>query len=132
MTTQTKIIVVTAALLAVIDIAVRVFLPTRTVVVREVSAPTEVVTTRMLRIVDDRGSEKAVIRVDKNGEAGLLMFDRNGAQRLQLDTFQQTPSLILMDREERRRVYFGMDTDSGDGQYDVYEAADAPEHTLSK
>ena len=128
MTTQTKIIVATAAVLAVVDISVRAFLPARTVIVHDGNHTSNVLTVRQLRLVDDTGNVKLDMKVNSSGEPGLLMFDSNGAERLQLDTFQNIPSLILMDRDENRRVYFGMDGDSGEGVYNSYTSGEAVTH----
>ncbi|MCX6365692.1 MAG: hypothetical protein NTX57_03160 [Armatimonadetes bacterium] len=133
MTTQTKIIVATAAVLAVVDIAVRAFLPTRTVVVHEMSAVpantnASVLTVRQLRIVDDSGEVKMDMKVNSQGNPGILMFDSSGTERLQLDTFQDIPSLILMDSNENRRVYFGMESGSGSGTYQNYDEGNAVAH----
>ena len=128
MTTQTKIIVATAAVLAVVDIAVRAFLPARTVVIREANTNANVLTVRQLRIVDDSGEVKMDLKVNSNGDPGMLMFDSTGTERLQLDTFQNIPSLILLDQAENRRVYFGMDSGSGDGVYNTYTSEDAVSH----
>ena len=113
MNAQTRIIVATAAVLAAIDIAVRLLLPT--------GVNGTVVSAREFRLVDGMGRAKAVLKVDPSGEPGLLMFDRNGAERLQLDTFQHVPSLILNDESENRRVYFGMDDRTGGG---IYQTSD--------
>lgn len=128
MTTQTKIIVATAAALAVVDIAVRAFLPARTVVIREANTNADVLTVRQLRIVDERGEVKMDLKVNRSGDPGLLMFDRTGTERLQLDTFQAIPSLILMDQDENRRVYFGMDSGTGEGSFQNYSAIEAIPH----
>lgn len=136
MTTQTKIIVATAAVLAVVDIAVRAFLPARTVVIREAApAPVmmtgqsaDVLTVRQLRIVDESGNVKIDMKVNSNSDPGILMFDNSGTERLQIDTFQGIPSLILNDEQENRRVYFGMDSSSGDGSYQTYTADSAIPH----
>jgi hypothetical protein len=128
MTTQTKIIVATAAALAVVDIAVRAFLPARTVVIREANTNANTLTVRQLRIVDDAGTVKMDLKVNSNGDPGLLMFDSTGTERLQLDTFQNIPSLILLDQDENRRVYFGMESDTGDGTFHNYSADQASPH----
>jgi hypothetical protein len=128
MTTQTKIIVATAAALAVVDIAVRAFLPTRTVVIREANTNADVLTVRQLRIVDSNGEVKMDLKVNRNGDPGLLMFDSSGTERLQLDTFQNIPSLILMDDNENRRVYFGMERSSGEGVFQNYSQEEAISH----
>ena len=129
MTDQTKIIVATAVALVIVDIAVRLFLPTRTVVIPDGAGTRATMTVRELRLVDDNGNIKAQLKVNSEGEPGLLMWDRSGTQRLQLDTFRQVPSLILLDENENRRVYFGMDRSSNDGQYENYSAETAPVHT---
>ena len=128
MTTQTKIIVATATALAVVDIAVRAFLPARTVVIRGANTDADVLTVRQLRIVDNDGEVKMDFKVNSNGDPGMLMFDSNGTERLQLDTFQNIPSLILMDTQENRRVYFGMDRTSGEGLYQNHSEAEAVVH----
>jgi hypothetical protein len=129
MTDQTKIIVATAVALVIVDIAVRLFLPTRTVVIRDTQARGDVLTVRQLRVVDDNGNIKAQLKVNSDGEPGLLMWDRTGTERLQLDTFHQVPSLILLDENQNRRVYFGMDRASNDGQYENYSAETAQAHS---
>lgn len=128
MTTQTKIIVATAVALAVVDIAVRAFLPARTVVIHEGNSNANVLTVQQLRIVDNAGNVKMDMKVNSNGDPGLLMFDSTGIERLQLDTFQNIPSLILMDQDENRRVYFGMQGDSGDALHTNYSAEEAITH----
>lgn len=128
MTTQTKIIVATAAALAVVDIAVRAFLPARTIIIHEGNSNANVLTVQQLRIVDNAGNVKMNMKVNSNGDPGLLMFDSTGTERLQLDTFQNIPSLILMDQDENRRVYFGMQGDSGDALQTNYSAEEAITH----
>ena len=120
MNAQTRIIVATAAALAAIDIAVRVLLPA--------GGNGGVVSAREFRLVDGMGRAKAVLKVDSSGEPGLLMYDRNGTERLQLDTFQHVPSLILNDENENRRVYFGMDERTGNG---IFQNADARGNWIS-
>jgi hypothetical protein len=128
MTTQTKIIVATAAALALVDIAVRAFLPARTVVIREANTNANVLTVRQLRIVDNNGEIKMDLKVNSNGDPGMLMFDSTGTERLQLDTFQNIPSLILMDSSEKRRVYFGMERATGEGLYQNHDEDEAITH----
>ena len=94
MNTQTRIIVATAILLVAIDLAVRAFLPVRG----------GVVSAREIQLVDRLGRPRAVLTTDAKGEPGLLMYDAAGRRRLQLDTFQNVPSLILNDENEDRRV----------------------------
>lgn len=133
MTSQTKIIVATAFALAIVDIAVRVLLPTQTVVIHEGSSATpDVLTVRQLRVVDDNGTVKAELKVNSSGDPGLMMWDNTGVQRLQLDTFRQVPSLILMDEQGSRRVYFGMDQGTNDGRYENYSAGEAVPHTVDE
>ena len=128
MTTQTKIIVATAAALAVVDVAVRAFLPARTIIIHEGNSNANVLTVQQLRIVDNAGNVKMDMKVNSNGDPGLLMFDSTGTERLQLDSFQNIPSLILMDQDENRRVYFGMQGDSGDALQTNYSAEEAITH----
>jgi len=131
MTSQTQIIVATAFALAITDIAVRVLLPTRTVVVHQVNNNSgDVLTVRQLRVVDDNGNVKAELKVNSEGNPGLMLWDNTGVERLQLDTFRQVPSLILLDEGGNRRVYFGMDRFTNDGQYENYTASQAIPHTL--
>ncbi|MGC4045192.1 MAG: hypothetical protein QM758_15480 [Armatimonas sp.] len=113
MNTQTRIIVATAVLLVAIDLAVRAFLPVRN---------GGVVSAREIQLVDRLGRPRAVLTTDAKGEPGLLMYDAAGRRRLQLDTFQSVPSLILNDENEERRVYFGMDERNGAG---LYQSTDA-------
>jgi hypothetical protein len=110
---QTRIIVATAIALAGIDIAVRVATAPK-------SCTTDVVTAREFRLTDDRGNVRMTIQTDANGEPGMRMYDQNGALRLQLDSWQNTPSLILLDRDENRRVYYGMNNEDGSGLMSVY------------
>ena len=117
MNSQTKIIVATACALAVVDIAVRLFAPTRTIVVRPGGASVDTLTVRTLHIVDNNGESRVTLNVDDSGEPGMVMRDRNGINRLQLDTWQNTPSLILNTRDGNRSVYFGMENGSGQGLY---------------
>jgi hypothetical protein len=67
------------------------------------------ITVRELRLVDSEGNLKAHMYTDQSGDPGLVLYDQTGAQRAQLDTFNQVPSLILNAPDERRSVYFGMD-----------------------
>jgi len=109
MNSQTRIIVATAIVLAAVDIAVRLHTAPRAPV------SSGVVTAREFRLTDDRGNVRATMTVDRSGEPGLRMYDRDGTLRLQLDTWQNTPSLILLDRNENRRVYYGMENADGSG-----------------
>jgi hypothetical protein len=113
MNTQTKIIVATAVVLVAIDLLGRAFLPVR---------GGSVVSAREFRLVDSHGQSRAVLTTDRNGEPGLVMYDNDGQNRLQLDTFQHVPSLLLRDENEARRVYFGMDERTGAGRYQLTDA----------
>ena len=109
MNSQTRIIVATAFVLAAVDIGVRLHTAPR-------SVQNDVVTAREFRLTDDRGNVKATLSVDRAGEPGLKMYDRSGALRLQLDTYETTPSIIFFDRDENRRAYYGMGSPDGDGE----------------
>ena len=113
MNTQTRIIVATAIVLVAIDLAVRALLPGRS---------SSVVSAREIQLVDRLGRPRAVLTTDAKGEPGLMMYDAQGRRRLQLDTFQSVPSLILNDENEDRRVYFGMNESTGAG---LYQSTDA-------
>ena len=108
MNSQTRIIVATAIVLAAIDIGVRLNTGPRAV-------QGDVVTAREFRLTDDRGNVRATLAVDNDGEPGLKMYDRAGTMRLQLDTWENTHSLILLDRQGNRRVYYGMENGDGSG-----------------
>jgi len=108
MNSQTRIIVATAFALAAVDIAVRVATAPR-------NHSSNVVTAREFRLTDDRGNVRMTIKTDANGEPGMRMYDQTGTPRLQIDTWQNTPSMILMDREGQRRVYYGMENADGSG-----------------
>ncbi len=113
MNTQTKIIVATAVVLVAIDLLGRALLPVR---------GGSVVSAREFRLVDSHGQSRAVLTTDRSGEPGLVMYDNDGQNRLQLDTFQHVPSLLLRDENETRRVYFGMDERTGEGRYQLTDA----------
>jgi hypothetical protein len=113
MNTQTRIIVAVAAVLVAIDLAARAFLPV---------PGGGVVSAREIRLTDRFGQTRALLTTDASGEPGLIFFDKSGQRRLQLDNFQNVPSLILNDESEARRVYFGMDQASGDGLYQLGDA----------
>jgi hypothetical protein len=108
---QTRVIVATAAVLALVDIGVRVAALRSGVA----SVNGGVVTAREFRLTDSYGNVRATMSVDDSGEPGLRMFDRNGALRLQLDTFQNNPSLILCDKEGQRKTFFGTNENTGNG-----------------
>ena len=106
---ETRVIIACAFVLGALDIYVRF-----TTAPKAVSS--SVVSTQELRLTDKQGNTLAVMTTDANGEPGLLMFDKNGTPRLQLDSFQTTPSLILMDQNGAQRAYYGMGSETGDGQ----------------
>ena len=105
---QTRVLIAVAIVLAVVDIAVRLATAPRAV-------SNTVVTAQEFRLTDKGGNIRAVMNVDTSGEPGLRMFDRTGTLRLQLDSFENTPSLILLDRAGSRRVYYGMENADGSG-----------------
>lgn len=108
MNTQTRMIVCTAFALAVVDIAVR------GAALRQCGPATNVngvVTAREFRLVDNNGTVKAMISVDHNGNPGMVMTDSSGSRRLQLDTYQDVPSLMLFGPNGERRSYYGMNPD---------------------
>ena len=70
MNSQTKIIVATACALAVVDIAVRLFAPANTVVVRQGGLSADTLSVRTLRIVDDNGQARVTLSLD--GNSGVL------------------------------------------------------------
>lgn len=109
MTGQTRVILGTAIALAAVDIAVRLHQP-RPVLV---NGSSEVVTAREFRLVDKDGNTRIAMSIDDNNEPGIRLYDRSGQVRAQLDTWQQTPSLILNGPDGSRRVYFGMDSQGG-------------------
>jgi hypothetical protein len=114
MNSQTRIIVFTAVALTAVDLAVRGFLAQRTAAPVAVTCPVmqasgDVVTAREFRLVDQDGNPKAHIYTDENGEPGMVLYDRSGTNRAQLDTFQSVPSLILNSPDGGRSTYFGMD-----------------------
>ncbi len=120
MTGQTRVIVCTAMALIAVDIAVRVH--QRPVML---NAPTsDIVVAKEFRLVDNDGNTRVKMSIDGNNEPGIVLLDRNGLVRAQLDTWQNTPSLILNGPNGDQRVYFGMDgkdsgmlnIDNGDGR----------------
>lgn len=124
MTGQTKIIVATACCLALVDIAVRVLLPSPPSggvsgcsTCPALSGGDGVVTARAIRLVDNNGNVRGLWNTDQNGEPALWMYDRNGATRIELDSTENTPSLSLHDTDGNRRVYFGMNREDGSGLY---------------
>ena len=123
MTGQTRIIVFTAMALAATDIAVRLH-----------QAPAcssgKVVSAQEFRLVDRSGNARAIMSIDGNNEPGIQLLDKNGEVRAQLDTWDSTPSLILNGANGQRRVYFGMDNESGGGILDMYKPNGAEAATL--
>ncbi|MBC8101194.1 MAG: hypothetical protein H7Z41_01220 [Cytophagales bacterium] len=110
MTGQTRVIVFTAMALAAVDIAVRV--NQRPVMLNAPSGDT--VVAKEFRLVDNDGNTRIRMSIDENNEPGIVLLDRSGNTRAQLDTWQNTPSLILNGPNGDQRVYFGMDgTDTG-------------------
>ena len=106
---ETRIIIACAVLLAALDIYVRFATAPKAV-------SSSVVSTQELRLTDRHGNVRAVMSTDRDGEPGFMMYDKNGVVRLQLDTFETTPSLILMDENGERRAYYGMSSPTGDGE----------------
>ena len=106
---DTRIIIACAVVLAGIDIYVRFAAP---------AAPQNpsVVSAQEFRLTDKCGNVRAVMTTDAEGEPGLIMFDKTGTPRLQLDSYQTTPSLILMDERGEKRAYYGMTSPTGDGE----------------
>lgn len=107
MNSQTKIIVFTAVALTAVDLSARYWMM-RTMTP---TAPAGVVTAREIRLVDNNGNLRAQMTTDENSEAGLVMFDRNNVKRLQLDTWDNIPSLILHRDNGQRATYYGMEPD---------------------
>ena len=105
---DTRIIIACAVVLAAIDIYVRFAAPAQ----RNGS----VVTAQEFRLTDKCGNVRAVMTTDAEGEPGLVMFDKTGTPRLQLDSYDTTPSLILMDERGAKRAYYGMTSETGDGE----------------
>lgn len=105
MTEQTKIIVCTAVALVGVDLAVRALMMPKAVSVRS----GDVVTAREFRLVDESGNVRIHMYTDGNREPGIVLFDRAGRKRAQLDTFETIPSLILYNEQEGRSTYYGMD-----------------------
>jgi hypothetical protein len=105
MNDQTKIIVCTAVALVGVDLAVRALMTPRAVHVQT----GDVVTAREFRLVDESGNLRAHMYTDGNSEPGLIMYDREGRRRAQLDSFETVPSLILYNPNGERSTYYGMD-----------------------
>ncbi|MDX1934377.1 MAG: hypothetical protein SFU56_17375 [Capsulimonadales bacterium] len=116
MNSQTKIIVFTAVALTAIDLSVRFLMIYGH---RCPSGSDGVLTAREIRLVDDQGNLRAHLRTDENREPGLVLYDRNNVNRLQLDTWQNVPSLILHRPDGQRSTYYGMDTE-GMAIFDMY------------
>jgi hypothetical protein len=108
MNTQTRIIVGTAFALAAVDIAVRgLALRQQAPVVTN----NNIVTAREFRLVDNNGKIKATMSTDREGNPGILLFDQSGNRRLQIDSYQDVPSLMLFGPQGERRAYYGMNAD---------------------
>ena len=108
-TKETRIIIACAVLLAALDIYVRFATAPKAV-------SSSIVSTQELRLTDRQGNVRAVMSTDRSGEPALIMYDKSGTARLQLDSFESTPSLILMDENGERRAYYGMSSPTGDGE----------------
>jgi hypothetical protein len=117
MNPQTRIIVVTSAILVAIDIALRLAIPARVVHINQNVGPVDtqggVLTVRALQIADDEGNVRATLDLDEGNEPALKMYDNNDALRLQLDTMQTVPSLMFFDQQDRRTMYLGNGTPDG-------------------
>ena len=121
---EARIIIACAILLAAIDIYVRFSTAPKAV-------SSSVVTAQEFRLTDKAGNVRAVMNTDRNGEPGLVMYDRRGTPRLQIDSFETTPSLILMDERGQRRAYYGMSSPTGDGAFTFYGSNGASVANLS-
>jgi hypothetical protein len=117
MNPQTRIIVVTAAILVAIDIALRLAIPARVVHINQNVCPVDtqggVLTVRALQIADDNGNVRATLDLDEGNEPALKMYDNNDTLRLQLDTMQTVPSLMFFDQQDQRTMYLGNGTPNG-------------------
>ena len=116
MNSQTKIIVFTAIALTAVDLSVRYAMMQRMALSNVQGG---VITAREIRLLDNDGNLRANLRTDENGEGGLVLYDRNGVNRAQLDTWQNIPSLILSRPDGQRSTYYGMDTE-GKAMFDMY------------
>lgn len=114
MNSQTRIIVATAVALTFVDLGVRALFLNRT------PQTGDVLTAREIRLVDDRGNLRAHLYTDENSEPGLIMYDRNDTERLQLDTWEHIPSLILNRPDGARSTYYGMN-DDGSALFHMYD-----------
>jgi hypothetical protein len=119
MNSQTRIIVFTAIALTAVDLAARSLIAQRTQVFHVNRNGGEVVTAKEFRLVDNDGNLRAHLFTDENNEPGLVLYDRNGTKRAQLDTFDAVPSLILLSPEGLWSSYFGMDR-QGLGVLDMF------------
>ena len=103
---ETRIIIACAVSLAAIDIYVRFATAPKPVT-------SSVITAQEFRLTDKGGNVRAVMNTDADGEPGLIMFDKHGTPRLQLDSYETTPSLILRDEHGDKRAYYGMTSPTG-------------------
>ena len=115
MNDQTRIIVATAVALTVVDLGVRSLFLNRT----PAQANAGVIVAREIKLVDDQGNLRAHMYTDENSEPGMVMYDRANTQRLQIDTWEQVPSLILNRPDGERSTYYGMDS-NGLAQFSMY------------
>jgi len=106
---QTRVIVACAIVLGALDICVRLATAPKAV-------SSSIVTAQEFRLTDHQGNVRAIMGVNDEGEPGLKMYDKNNTLRLQLDSFETTPSLILMDEHGNKRAYYGMSSPTGDGE----------------
>lgn len=116
---QTKVIVATAIALTAFDLTVRGFMAQRAPVAAQTG---DVITAREIRLVDQSGNLRAQFYTDENTESGLVMYDRDGVRRAQLDTFQQVPSLMLFQPDGARSSYFGIKNEGG-GVLQMYDGS---------
>jgi hypothetical protein len=98
---QTRVIVACAIVLGALDICVRF-----ATAPKAISSP--VVYAQEFRLTDRDGNLRAVMDTNEDGEPGLKMYDKHNLLRLQLDTYQSTPSLIFLDENGTKRSYYGL------------------------
>jgi len=110
---QTRVIVACAIVLGALDIFVRFATAPKAVA-------SSVVTAQEFRLTDRDGNVRAILDTDASGEPGLKMYDKHNLLRLQLDTYQSTPSLIYLDENGVRRTYYGMGGTMNDGEQAMF------------